>query len=104
LTKNESAIINYDLPAKIIEIQSDIEAIEKDRSLYEEKSFDNRMEVIDFIEFQVIDQIDGLLRKSAQRVQLDLLKCRAVKVKSDLEEINISLFKRLREDIRRERI
>lgn len=84
----------------ILEIQSDIEAIEKDSSLYEEKSFDKRMGVIEFIEFQVIDQIDGLLQKTTQQDQLNLLNCRAEKVKSDLEEININLFKRLREDIR----
>lgn len=100
MTKNESDIINYNLPEKILEIQTYLDAIEENSLLHEEKNFDNRVEVIDFIEFQVIDQIDDLLRKTAQPDQLNLLKYRAEKAKSDLEEININLFKRLREDIR----
>ncbi|HEX9508837.1 MAG TPA: hypothetical protein VF939_00030 [Puia sp.] len=82
------------------EIQSYIEAIERNSSLYEEKEFDKRIEVIDFIEFQVIDQIEELLRKTAQPDRLILLKYRAEKVKSELEEIDIHLFQRLQATIR----
>jgi SAM-dependent methyltransferase len=105
LTKKESDIIYCDLSveAAILEIQSSIEAIEKNSLLCEEKNFDKRIEVIDFLEFQVIDQIDDLLRKTAQPDQLILLKYHAEKVKSELEEININLFQRLQANIRIER-
>jgi SAM-dependent methyltransferase len=101
LTKKESDITICDLPVKgaIFEIQYYIEAIEKNSLLYEEKNFDKRMEVIDFIEFQVIDRIEGLLQKTAQPDKLILLKYNAEKVKSELEEININLFQRLQANI-----
>lgn len=102
MTKKESSLTNGDLMAgmDIFEIQSDIEAIEKNASLYEEKSFDMRIEAIDFIEFQIIDQIEELLRKTDQPDELILLKYRAEKVKAELEEIDINLFKKLRANIR----
>jgi len=84
----------------IFEIQSYIEATEKDSSLYEEKNFDKRIEVIDFIGFQVIDQIGELLRKTAQPEGLMLLRYRAEKIKAELEEIDIKLFQRLLRAIR----
>jgi SAM-dependent methyltransferase len=97
LTKKESDIINCGFPLRgaILEIQSYIEEIEKNSLLYEDKSFNKRIEVIDFIEFQVIDQIEGLLRKTTQPDKLILLKHRAEKVKSALEKIDINLFQRL---------
>ncbi len=58
----------------ILEIQSYIEEIEKNPSLYEEKNFDKRIEVIDFIGFQVMAQIGELLRETAQPGKLILLK------------------------------
>ncbi len=105
MTKKESDIIYCDLSAEmaILEIQSSIDAMEKNSLLREEKNFDKRIEVIDFLEFQVIDQIDDLLRKTAQPDQLILLKYHAEKVKSELEEININLFQRLQANIRIER-
>ncbi|MDB5151895.1 MAG: Histone methylation protein, partial [Mucilaginibacter sp.] len=105
MTKKESDIIYCDRSAEmaIAEIQSSIEAIEKNSLLYEEKNFDKRIEVIDFLEFQVINQIDDLLQKTAQPDQLILLKYHAEKVKSELEEININLFQRLQANIRIER-
>ena len=83
-------------------MQSYIEAIAANPSLYEEKNFDKRMEVIDFIEFQIIDQIGDLLRKTAQPGQLILLKSRAEQIRSDLEEIDSRLFQRLQANIREE--
>ena len=102
MTKKESGIINCDCLAKIasFELQSYMEAIEKNAALYEEKNFDERIGVIDFIGFQVIDQIEELLRKTAQPDKLILLKYRAEKIKSELEEIDIKLFQRLRANIR----
>jgi hypothetical protein len=102
MTKKKSAIINCDPPAEaaICEIRSEIGAIEKDYSLYEEKNFEKRMEVTDFIGFHIIDQIEELLRKTVRPDQLILLKHRAEKVRSELEEIDIRLFQRLRTNIR----
>ncbi len=85
----------------VFEIQTDIEEIEQDSSLYEEKNFDKRIEVIDFIEFNIIDQIENLLQKSAQPDELILLKYRAEKVKSALEQIDTTLFQKLSADIRK---
>jgi SAM-dependent methyltransferase len=84
----------------IFEIQSYIEAIEKNPLLYEEKNFDKRIDAIDFIEFHVIDQIEELLQKKGQPDKLILLKYRAEKVKSELEEIDINLFQTLQANIR----
>ena len=102
MTKKESEIISCDLPADraIFELQSYIGAIEKNSSLYEEKSFDTRMEVIDSIGFHVIDRIEELLKKTTQSGKLILLKHRTEKVKYELEEIDSNLFQRLRENIR----
>jgi hypothetical protein len=102
LTTNKSDIINDELPTEraIIEIQSYLEAIEKDSSIYEEKSFDKRVEAIDFMEFHVIDQMEELLREKAQPDKLMLLKNQAEKIKAELEAIDINLFQRLQTNIR----
>jgi hypothetical protein len=102
LTKKESDIINcyFQAETAIFEIQSYLGAIEKNSSLFEEKNFDKRIEAIDFIEFQVTGQIEDLLRKTDQPDQLILLKYRVEKVKSELEEIDINLFKTLQANIR----
>lgn len=99
MTKKESYIINSNLP-EIIEIQSYIESIETDPLLYEEKNFDTHSEVIDFIEFHVIDQIEALLQKTVEPDQLIALKYRAEKVMAELEEIDNKLFQKLQEKIR----
>ncbi|HTH82651.1 MAG TPA: hypothetical protein VL490_06930, partial [Mucilaginibacter sp.] len=44
----------------IAEIRSAIEAIEKNAKLREEMSFDSRANAIDFMEFHIIDRMDGL--------------------------------------------
>jgi SAM-dependent methyltransferase len=98
LTKTKSGII----PAKraIFEMQSDLEAIESNSSIYEEKGFDKRMEAIDFIGFHLIDRIGVLLQKAPQPAQLILLKHHAEKIRAGLEEIDSNLFKKLQTDIR----
>lgn len=100
--KVESENINCDLSTKtaILEIQSYIEAIEKNSLLYDEKKFDKRIEVIDFIEFHVIGQIEALLQSTSHPDKLISLKYRAEKVKSILEEVDVKLFQRLQENIR----
>jgi SAM-dependent methyltransferase len=83
------------------EIRSYIETIEKNSLLYEEKNFNKRIEIIDFIEFQLIPLIETLLQKTAQPDKLSLLKRRAEKVKRELNEIDSILFQKLQTYIRK---
>jgi len=84
----------------VLEINSHIEEIENDLSLYEENNFEKRIDAIDFIEFHVIGWIEGeFLLKADQPAQL-LQKHRAEKLKADLEKIDVGLFQQLRADIR----
>ena len=84
----------------MLEINSHIEEIENDLSLYEENNFEKRIDAIDFIEFHVIGWIEGeFLLKADQPAQL-LQKHRAEKLKADLEKIDVGLFQQLRADIR----
>ena len=82
------------------EIQSDIEAIEKNEALIEEANFMDRAEAIDFIEFHIIYRIDCLLRSSSQAEELTGLKRHAESLKNRLEEVDETLFRRLRVNIR----
>ncbi len=92
----------YDRAIKtvIFELQSYIDSAEKNSSVFEEKNFERRSELINFIEARVMDPIEELLSHSIQRNQLKLLRNRAEKIKADLEEINDSLFQKLRAQIR----
>jgi len=85
----------------ISEIQSHFEKIEKDVALYEEKNFEHRMEAIDFMEFYIIDQVEMSLQKTDQPNELILLRHRAGKIKLELEKINVSLFQKLRANMRK---
>jgi tRNA/tmRNA/rRNA uracil-C5-methylase (TrmA/RlmC/RlmD family) len=102
LAKKESSVTHQHIPARpvIADIQSRIEAMEKNLSLYQEESFDERIEAIDFIEFHIIDWLDELLLKTAHADELMLLKSRTEKVKTALEEIDLKLFKKLRSGIK----
>jgi hypothetical protein len=82
------------------EIQSDIEAVEKNYALYEEPNFDGRVAAIDHIKFNVIDRIEGLLQTANRPEELTPLKLYAERVKRQLENIDNNLFQRLRADIR----
>ncbi|MCK4452257.1 MAG: hypothetical protein KAX26_16925, partial [Anaerolineae bacterium] len=65
------------------EIQSDIEAIEKNEALDdEEANFIDRAKAIDFIEFHIIYRIDCLLRSSSQVEDLTGLKQHAESLKN----------------------
>ena len=99
---NLMTVSERDLRAKkaISEIQSYLAEIAEDSLLREEKNFDQRVDVIDAIGFQIIDHIEELLRKTTQPDKLNLLKYRAEKVKCELEEIDIKLFQRLQANIR----
>lgn len=111
----------------IEEVQSYIGTIENDPSLFEEKNFEARIDVIDFIGFQVIDQLEELLQTTDRpecpdrpdqpdrpdrsdqpdrpdqpdlRDQLILLRDRAEKIKTELIEADSALFQRLQAAIR----
>ena len=84
----------------IYEIQSDIETIEENAELYEEINFHRRVEAIDYIEFHIIDRIEGLLDTSYQLEELTKLKQAAERLKHQLAEIDNRLFQRLRSAIR----
>lgn len=84
----------------ISEIEADITATENDVLIYDEQNFDRRATAIDFIDFHILDRIQCLQQSSADVLQLKFLEQRAQKLKLQLEDIDIKLFKRLREDIR----
>jgi hypothetical protein len=84
----------------IYEILSDIETIENNAALYEETNFASRVEAIDYIEFNILDRIEGLLHTINQSEELTTLKQSAERVKNQLEEIDDNLFQQLRADIR----
>ena len=90
---------NTEVSATIAEIKSDIGAIADNLLLHDEKNFDERVDAIDFIEFQIIGRIESILQKATQPDELLLLKKRAEKIKTGLEKIDINLFKKLREII-----
>ncbi|WP_419700980.1 hypothetical protein [Mucilaginibacter sp. NFX135] len=84
----------------LAEIQTDIQAIEEDRTIYQEINFNHRTNAIDFIDFHIIDRIEGLLQNSEHKEVLTILQQRAERVKSDLENIDSNLFTHLKEKIR----
>jgi hypothetical protein len=90
----------YKSPMVFYEIQAAIAAIEKNAALYEETHFDSRVEAIDYLEFNVIDRIEGLLQGKNQPEALIPLKRYAERVRRQLEDIDDHLFQRLRADIR----
>src|SRR5664279_1369424 len=83
----------------ISSIQSAIESAE-DPCLFEEINFYNRANAIDFIEFNIIDRIEGLQQNTGINNELDLLKQRAEKLKCRLQKIDADLFIQLREKIK----
>ena len=85
------------------EIQSTIEEIENNSLLFEEKNFLKRIETIDFIAFLIIGEIEKLLLEKSQQENMTLLKYRTEKVIAALQKIDVKLFQKLRENIRKER-
>ena len=80
------------------EILSDIEAIEKNGKLYQERNFYLRSQAIDYIEFHIIDRIDALM-ESTDVYDLMSLKQYAKKVKCHLEDVDTRMFHQLRTKI-----
>jgi histone methylation protein DOT1 len=86
------------------ELQTYIEVVGKDTSILEENNFDKRLEVIDFIGYHIIDQIEAFLLNTDRTDMLHALKFRAEKLQSELEEIDITLFQRLQKSIQKQGI
>ena len=84
----------------IHQIRLDIEAIAGDKALYKEANFNSREVAIDFVEFNLIGQIEGLLLTPDQAHQIAELRQAAEIVKNRLEEVNENLFQKLRANIR----
>ena len=61
----------------ITEMQSDLWAIENDEAAYEETSYLDRVEAIDFIEFHIVDRIESMLQRGDQTDGLAALRQRA---------------------------
>ncbi|WP_201981981.1 class I SAM-dependent methyltransferase [Hymenobacter rubidus] len=82
------------------ELLADIEGIERNVALYEEINFSSRAEALNFLEFHVLDRLDGLLMAQNPAADLLALRQRAQQVKHRLEATDESLFQQLRADIR----
>jgi len=82
------------------EIRSDIFTVEKNPAILRETNFDERTNAIDFLDFYVIDRIEGLLREIGLDEKPGMLKQRALKLKRKLEKIDARLFKQLHEKIK----
>ncbi|WP_375445307.1 hypothetical protein [uncultured Fibrella sp.] len=87
----------------ISEIRTDIETVEKNISLWKEINFASRIAALDFLEFHVIDRLDGLCQQANPPAELLALQQAAEQLKNQLEAIDIALFRRLREAIRQGR-
>lgn len=85
----------------LLEIASYIDSVEQNTSLYQEKEFDQRMEVIDFLGFQIVDGLEERQSEMGLSPQWRLLKSRAEQLKTSLETIDSRLFQQLRTTIRR---
>jgi Histone methylation protein DOT1 len=81
------------------EILSEIENIGNDLNLYQEKNFIARTDAIDYLEFHVIDRLNALFENRDIPDKINSLKEYALKVKENLEAVNMSMFQRLRSKI-----
>src|SRR5258707_3663330 len=81
------------------EILYDIEIIANGESLFVETNFMLRSEAIDDIGFHVIDRLQLLAENTDSFHRLNDLKHYAEKVRSNLEEINTKMFRKLRAKI-----
>jgi len=84
----------------IFKLQSYIESIEKDASLYDQRNFEKRSEAIDFIGFGVIDQVAEWLPAATLPGPLLQLRQRAEKVRAALEKTDEQLFQHIQSGIR----
>jgi hypothetical protein len=90
---------NKKIIKKLTHLANDIQAIEGDGALLEETNFAARSEAIDFLDFHVIDRINGLWEHDEAHGDLEALRERAERVKASLEKIDTRLFERVRGEI-----
>ncbi len=100
LTNKKSDLISRYFRYQVDDVQRDIEAIENNPLLFEVTNFNKRNEAIDFIDFHIVDRIEGLLPETDHSDELLLLKSRAEKIKAALEAIDAKLFQKLQANIR----
>jgi len=81
------------------EIKLDIDAIEENRTLFDQANFIGRAEAIDRLEFHILGRIGVALDNHPAEDLLDL-KDRAEWLRDRLEEINARLFRKLRAQIK----
>lgn len=77
-----------------------IDEINQDTSLFQERNFASRVEAIELLDFAIPDYIDELGKMGEPAETLASMKALVEKVKSELEDIDISVFARLRTVIR----
>ena len=85
----------------ISKLQTEIQAICNDHTLFEEVNFEKRAEAIDILEFHIIDTIEGVFQKESQKGELNLLKMQADELMEKLENIDKKLFLKLNEKLRK---
>jgi tetrahydromethanopterin S-methyltransferase subunit G len=83
----------------ISEIQFDIDQTEAETAIYEFANFNIRANAIDFIEFHIIDRIEGLIQQAGINDELLNLKSRATRIKEKLEFIDTEMFRQLKQQI-----
>jgi hypothetical protein len=90
---------NKKIIKKLAYLANDIRAIEAEVALLEETNFAGRSEAIDFLDFHIIDRINGLLEQGSHPDELEPLRARAERTKGELEKIDTCLFERVRGEI-----
>src|SRR5690242_12216983 len=83
----------------ISEIQLDLEQTEAETSIYESNNFNARANAIDFIDFHIIDRIEGLMQHAGQNDELIKLKSRAERLKEKLEDADREMFLHLEQQV-----
>ena len=81
------------------EIESDIDAIEENRTLFDQANFIGRVEALDRLEFHMLGRIQ-VARESRPAKDWVNLKDRAERLRNRLEETNARLFRKLRAQIK----
>jgi hypothetical protein len=84
----------------ISEIQFDIDQTEAETAIYEFANFNIRANAIDFIEFHIIDRIEGLIQQAGMNDELFNLKSRANRIKEKLEFIDTEMLRMLEQQIK----
>jgi len=96
----DGAGVNIQLASPIRQIETEIEAMERDDTLCEEACFGQRLEALEAIESCILERVDHLGVAHGETEALVVLKERAELLESRLKAVDERLFHRLREGIR----